>query len=40
MGRIMGFLLVCVGIQFLIDGTQNVLSSEAFMGPILDAIRG
>jgi len=40
MGRIMGFLLVCVGIQFIVDGTQNILSSTAFWSPILDAIRG
>lgn len=40
MGRIMGFLLVCVGIQFIVDGTQNILSSPAFWGPIVDAIRG
>jgi multiple antibiotic resistance protein len=40
MGRIMGFLLVCVGIQFIVDGTQNILSSPAFWGPALDAIRG
>jgi multiple antibiotic resistance protein len=40
MGRIMGFLLVCVGIQFIVDGTHDFLSSPAFWGPILDAIRG
>lgn len=40
MGRIMGFLLVCVGIQFIVDGAHDFLSSPAFWGPILDAIRG
>ncbi len=40
MGRIMGFLLVCVGIQFIVDGTHQLLSSPEFMGSILDAIRG
>ncbi len=40
MGRIMGFLLVCVGIQFIVDGTQNILENPAFWPPILDAIRG
>ena len=39
MGRIMGFLLVCVGIQFIVNGTHQILSSPEFMGPILDAIR-
>jgi len=39
MGRIMGFLLVCVGIQFIVNGTQQILSSPEFMGPILEAIR-
>lgn len=40
MGRIMGFLLVCVGIQFVVDGTQQILSNPEFMAPILEAIRG
>lgn len=40
MGRIMGFLLVCVGIQFIVDGTNDFLSSPAFWAPILDAIGG
>lgn len=39
MGRIMGFLLVCVGIQFIVDGTHDILSSPEFWGPILDTIR-
>lgn len=40
MGRIMGFLLVCVGIQFVVDGTHDILSSAAFWAPILEEIRG
>lgn len=39
MGRIMGFLLVCIGVQFIVDGTHDFLSSPTFWGPILDAIR-
>ncbi|HNP64141.1 MAG TPA: MarC family NAAT transporter [Woeseiaceae bacterium] len=39
LGRIMGFLLVCIGIQFIVDGTHDILSSAAFWGPVLDAIR-
>lgn len=39
MGRIMGFLLVCIGVQFVVDGTHDFLSSAAFWAPILDAIR-
>ena len=40
MGRIMGFLLVCVGIQFIVDGVQDIVSSPAFWGTTLDMIRG
>jgi len=39
MSRIMGFLLVCIGIQFIVDGTQDIVSSVAFWGPVLDAVR-
>lgn len=38
MSRILGFLLVCVGIQFVVDGIHQILSSPEFMGPILEAI--
>jgi hypothetical protein len=31
--RCMGFLLVCVGIQFVVDGTHQVLSSPKLMAP-------
>lgn len=40
MGRIMGFLLVCVGIQFIVNGIHQILSSAEFMAPILEVIRG
>lgn len=39
MGRVMGFLLVCVGIQFIVDGTHNILTSAAFVDPILEMLR-
>ncbi len=39
LGRIMGFLLVCVGIQFIVNGVQQILSSPEFMTPILDVIQ-
>jgi multiple antibiotic resistance protein len=40
MSRIMGFLLVCVGIQFVVIGIQQILSEPEFMGPILETLRG
>lgn len=40
MGRIMGFLLVCVGIQFIVDGTHQILSTAEFWAPILEALEG
>ena len=40
MGRVMGFLLVCVGIQFVVDGIHEIVSSPGFLGPILETIRG
>lgn len=39
MSRIMGFLLVCVGIQFVVIGIQQILAEPAFMDPILHTIR-
>jgi len=39
MGRIMGFLLVCVWIQFIVDGTHDIFASPVFWAPILDAIQ-
>lgn len=38
MGRILGFLLVCTAIQFIVDGTHQILSSPEFMRPIMDAM--
>jgi multiple antibiotic resistance protein len=40
MGRIMGFLLICVGIQFIVNGIHQILTSPEFMAPIVQAIRG
>ena len=37
--RIMGFLLVCVGIQFVVDGVVQILSSPDFLDPLLEAVR-
>lgn len=37
--QILGFLLVCVGIQFIRVGIGEILANEAFVGPILEAIR-
>ncbi len=39
LGRIMGFLLVCVGVQFIVIGVHEIVSTEGFLRPILDAIR-
>lgn len=36
--RIMGFLLICVGIQFIVDGIHDILASPEFWAPILEAI--
>jgi len=38
--RIMGFLLICVGIQLIAVGTREVFSDPAFVQPVLDAVRG
>jgi len=35
--RIMGFLLVCIGIQFIVIGIFEVLADPQLLGPILDA---
>lgn len=39
MTRIMGLLLVCIGIQFIFRSLQEVLTNPDFMGPVVDAIR-
>ena len=36
--RIMGFLLVCVGAQFIVVAITEILSTEEFMRPILETI--
>jgi multiple antibiotic resistance protein len=36
--RIMGFLLVCVGVQFIAVAIGEILSGEEFMEPILKSI--
>jgi len=38
MSRIMGFLLIAVGIQFLVGAIHDILSSPEFMQPIIKAI--
>jgi multiple antibiotic resistance protein len=38
--RILGFLLVCVGVQFIGVAVGEVLSNPGFVTPILEAIRG
>lgn len=38
--RIMGFLLVCVGVQFIAVAIGEILSASEFMEPILDTIEG
>jgi len=37
--RIMGLLLVCIGIQFVFRGLQEVVTDPAFMGAVVEAIR-
>jgi multiple antibiotic resistance protein len=38
LSRIMGFLLVCVGVQFIVDGILDAVTTEAFLRPVLEAI--
>ena len=38
--RIMGFLLVCVGVQFIAVAVGEILSTAEFMEPILRTIDG
>jgi multiple antibiotic resistance protein len=35
--RIMGFLLVCIGVQFVVIGVFEVLADPALLGPVLEA---
>ena len=37
--RVMGFLLVCIGIQFIATGVFEALTDQRIMGPIVDAVR-
>ena len=37
--RIMGLLLVCIGIQFIFRALQEVVTNPEFMGAIVEAIR-
>lgn len=36
--RIMGFLLICIAFQFLIDGIGGYIASERFLEPIKDTL--
>lgn len=38
LSRIMGFLLVCVGIQFIVVGIHEILMAPAFIDPILERV--
>lgn len=40
LGRIMGFLLLCVGVQFMVDGVSDVVSQEELLRRIMDAYGG
>ncbi len=40
MTQIMGLLLMCMGVQFVVAGVTAILSDPAFVGAILDAIAG
>ena len=37
--RVMGFLLVCIGIEFVATGFFEGLTNEAIMGPIVEAVQ-
>ena len=39
MGRLMGFLMVCIGVQFLIDGLSAILSDPTFWSGLAQALR-
>jgi multiple antibiotic resistance protein len=39
LSRIMGLLLVCIGIQFIFRGLEEFIASPEFMGAMLNAIR-
>ncbi len=37
--RVMGFLLVCIGIEFVATGFFEGLTDQAIMGPVVEAVR-
>ncbi|MBB6462721.1 MarC family NAAT transporter [Flammeovirga kamogawensis] len=37
--RIMGFLLICIAFQFVLDGIGGYMKSELFLEPIIDKIQ-
>lgn len=37
--RLMGFLLICIGVQFVLTGILEGITSDQAMGEIIDAIR-
>lgn len=37
--RIMGFLLICIAFQFVLDGIGGYLESEKFIAPIMEKIK-
>jgi multiple antibiotic resistance protein len=39
MARLMGFLMVCIGVQFLIDGLSAILRDPTFWSGLADAMR-
>ncbi len=38
-GRIMGFLMLCVGVQFMVNGLIGVVTEEAFLAALVEAWR-
>ncbi len=38
--RVMGFLLTCIGVQFVMSGLYEAVLDPAVMGPLLESIRG
>jgi multiple antibiotic resistance protein len=39
MARLMGFLMVCIGVQFLIDGLSTILRDPTFWSGLAEAVR-
>ena len=38
--RVMGFLLTCIGVQFVMSGLYEAVLDPAVIGPLLESIRG